>query len=137
MSHRLILGAVETGALKNNVNAKLAPRAVSSVLLSVDLKNLAVNRDGVSLVIGNNGVTVVTTLSGIVLQKVSEHGSLGQVVDCNDLITLSVEHLTESQTSDTAKAVNGNFYGHFCVPPSINSFFGNPLNPSYIISRFL
>ena len=33
----------------------------------------------------------------------------GQVVDSDNLITLSAEHLTESQTADTAKTVNCNF----------------------------
>jgi hypothetical protein len=54
-------------------------------------------------------VTVVTTLSGVVLEKMSKHGSLGKVVDSNDLVTLSAEHLSESKTSDTAEAVNSNF----------------------------
>jgi hypothetical protein len=110
VSHGLVLRAVETGALENNVNAELTPRAVYSVLFSVDLENLAVNSDGVSLVIGLNGVTVVTTLSGVVLEKVSEHGRLGEVVDSYDLVTLCAEHLTECETTDTAESVNSNFY---------------------------
>ena len=38
----LVLGAVETCALENNVNADLAPRKILSVLLSVDGQGLAV-----------------------------------------------------------------------------------------------
>ena len=41
----LVLGAVETCALENNVNADLAPRKILSVLLSVDGQGLAVNSD--------------------------------------------------------------------------------------------
>jgi hypothetical protein len=54
-------------------------------------------------------VTVVTTLSGVVLEKVSKHRGLGEVVDSYDFVTLSTEHLTECETTDTAKAVNSNF----------------------------
>ena len=123
VSHGLLLGAVEAGALKNNVNAKLAPRAVSSVLLSVDFKNLAINGDGISLVISNNGVTVITTLSGVVLEKMSEHRSLGKIVDSYDIVALCAEHLSESKTSDTAEAVNCNLYiCHWCNPPKYNIF---------------
>jgi len=48
-------------------------------------------------------------LSGIVLKKVSEHLRAGEVVDSNYFVALSVKHLTESKTTDTAEAVNGNF----------------------------
>jgi hypothetical protein len=53
-----------------------------------------------------------STLSGVVLQQVSEHFGAGQVVDSNDLVTLSVNHLAESQTTDTAEAVNSNLNRH-------------------------
>ena len=78
VSHGLLGGAIEAGALQNNVNVVGSPRAVGSVLLGRDLDGLAVHRDGACLVISNNGVTVVTTLSGVVLKKMSEHRSLGE-----------------------------------------------------------
>ena len=54
----------------------------------------------------------VVALSGVVLQQVSQHLGGGQIVDGNNLEALSAEHLTESQTADTAKTVNCNFDRH-------------------------
>ena len=58
-------------------------------------------------------------LSGIVLQQVSQHLGAGQFVDGDDLVTLSVEHLTESQTANAAKTIDSNSYSHCIVPPKI------------------
>ena len=109
----LFLRGVEAGALENNVNADLAPGQIGSVLLAVDGDLLAVNYD-VTLACLNSvsvlaDLAAVSALSGIVLEKVSEHLGIGKVVDGNYLISLCAEHLTESKTSDTAKAVNSNF----------------------------
>ena len=120
VSHGLLLGAVEAGALQNNVNTKLAPRAIVGVLLSVDLQRLAVNDDGI--VGGLYSVLVLTqvahegTLSGVVLEQMSQHAGAGQIVDCNNLITLCLEHLTESKTADTAKTINS-YFNHCKQPP--------------------
>jgi hypothetical protein len=115
----LLLGAVETGALENNVNTDLAPRQLSSVCLCIDGQGLAVDSDGTSLIVSGNGVKVLTDdaavalLRSIILEQVSEHRRLGQVVDCDDLVTLSAEHLTESQTTDTAETIDSNFNRHW------------------------
>jgi len=113
VSHGLLLGGVEAGALKNDVNIKLAPRAVVGILFGVDLDLFAVNDDGI---IGSfNGVFALTdvteerTLGSVVLQKVSKHFGAGEVVDSDNFITLSVKHLTESKTTDAAETVNSNF----------------------------
>jgi hypothetical protein len=39
---------------------------------------------------------------------VSKHFGAGEVIDGDNLITISLEHLTESQTTDTAKTVDSN-----------------------------
>ena len=52
------------------------------------------------------------TLSSIVLQQVSQHLGAGQVVDCDDLVTLSVKHLTESQTANAAETIDSNSNSH-------------------------
>ena len=73
MSLRFRLRGVEAGALENNIDTKLAPRAVHSVFFSIDLEGLAVNGDGVSFIISRNRVKVladsaaVSALSGIIL----------------------------------------------------------------------
>ena len=123
MSLSFSFAGVETGALENYVDTELTPRKLSCIRLSVDSDLLAVNSDRTR---SNNRLTILcensilesysvlaltelaceTTLSGVVLQKVSQHLRAGQVVDCNYLITLSFEHLAESQTTNTAKAVN-------------------------------
>ena len=57
----------------------------------------------------------VSALSGVVLQQVSQHLGAGQVVDSDDLEALSTEHLTESQTADTAKTIDSNFNRHWNI----------------------
>jgi len=108
VSLRLFERAVETGTLENNVYAKLAPGAVVSVFFSIDLKGLAVYGNGTCFIVSGNGVTVVTTLSGIVFEKMSKHGGAGKVVYSNDLVAFCTEHLSEGKTADTAEAINSN-----------------------------
>ena len=114
MSHGFLLGAVEACALENDVYADLAPGQLGSVSLSIDGDLLTVNDNGVLACLNSVQTladnTAVTLLGGVVLQQVCEHSGVGQVIDSNYLITLGTEHLTESQTADTAKAVNSNFY---------------------------
>ena len=127
MSLSFCLAGIETGALQYYIDTQLTPRQLSCVRLSVDSDLLAVHSDRTR---SNDGLTILsensvfvsysvlaltelaceTTLSGVVLQKVSQHLWAGQVVDRNYLITLSFEHLTESQT---AKAVNC-YFCHNC-----------------------
>ena len=114
----LFLRCVETGALENYVNTELAPRTIVCIGFLVDLKQLAVNCDCVSLVVRCNCVLILTeytsisALSCVILEKVSEHGRLCKIVDSYNLITLSAEHLSESKTTDTTETVNRNFYCH-------------------------
>ena len=114
----LRLRGVEARALEDNVNADFAPRKVLCVLFRVDLQRLAVDRDGVRFVVGLNRVqafadlAAVTALRGIVLQKMCEHGGLRQIVDRNNLVTLSAKHLSERQTANTAKTIDCNFNSH-------------------------
>ena len=116
VSHALLLAGVEAGALQNDIDVQLAPGSVLCVLNSVDLDLLAVHDDGV---LGSlDGVLALTdlaaegTLSGIVLQQVSQHLGAGQVVDSDDLVTLSIKHLTESQTANTTKTIDSNSNSH-------------------------
>ena len=51
MGGSLLLGGVETGALEHDVNAELAPRALSGVLDRVDLDFLAFDNDGIQMCI--------------------------------------------------------------------------------------
>ena len=57
-------------------------------------------------------LAAVAALSGIVLEKVSEHSRAGKVVDSDYLVALSAEHLTECQTADTTETIDCNFYRH-------------------------
>ncbi len=66
MGGSLLLGGVEAGALEHDVNAELAPRALSGVLDRVDLDFLAFDNDGI--LSGLDGLAV-SALSGIVLQR--------------------------------------------------------------------
>ena len=51
---------------------------------------------------------VTTVLGGVVLQEVSKHFGAGEIIDGDHFVTISLEHLTESQTTDTAKTVDSN-----------------------------
>ena len=63
-------------------------------------------------IVGDGVAAGIVALGGVVLQQVSQHLGRGQVVDSDDFEALSAEHLTESQTADTAKTVNSNFNRH-------------------------
>ena len=113
VSLSLSLGGVEAGALQHDIHAQLAPGQLSSVGLSVDGDLLAVHNDVVLASLNNMALSSVIALGGVVLQQVSQHLGGGQVVDGNNLEALSAEHLTESQTADTAKTIDSNFNRHY------------------------
>ena len=116
VSHALLLAGVEAGALQNDVNVQLAPRSILCVLNSVDLDLLAVNNDGIlgglDSMLALADLAAERALSSIVLQQVSQHLGAGQVVDCDDLVTLSIKHLTESQTANTTETIDSNSNSH-------------------------
>ena len=97
-----------------NVNVQLAPGQLSSVGLCVDGDLLAVDNDVVLASLDSVSAegSCVCTLSGVILQQVSQHLGRGQVVDSDNLEALSAEHLAESQTADTTKTINSNFNRH-------------------------
>ena len=111
--HGLFLLGVEAGALQHNVYIQLAPGAVGGVLFGVDLDLGAVHDDGI--LSGGYSVLVladlaaVGTLSGVVLEQMGQHRGAGQVVDGDNLVALSAEHLAESKTTNAAKTVDSNF----------------------------
>ena len=109
MGGSLFLGGVETGALEDNINTELTPRALSGVLDRVDLDFLAFDNDGI--LSGLNGLAV-SALSGVILQKMSKHFRAGKVVDGDDFVAFCTKHLAESKTADTTETVNGNFNRH-------------------------
>ena len=113
VSLSLSLGSVEASALQDNVNTQLAPGQLGSVGLCVNGNLLAVNNDVVFASLDNVALSSIVALGGVVLQQVSQHLGGGQVVDGNDLEALCAEHLTESQTADTAKAIDCNFNRHW------------------------
>ena len=125
---RFRLRGVEAGALEDDVDAELTPGALGSVFDRVDDDLLAVDNDVVvfafTLVVFDGVLAglergAVAALSGVVLQKVREHLGGGQVVDRNDFVTFSAEHLTERQTANAAKTIDCNFYCHDNKPPMI------------------
>ncbi len=118
VSLSLRLGGVEAGALENDVDIKIFPRKISSVLLGIDGDLLAVNDDGI-VGVGNLVIELELALCGVILKKVSEHLRRGKVVDRDDLKTFCCVHLTESQTADTTETVNCNSYCHNLNPPVI------------------
>ena len=116
----LFLAAIEAGALQHDVHVQLAPGAVGGVLLGVDLDFLSIDDDGIlggfDRMLVFPDMTAVGALSGVILEKMGKHLRAGQVVDGDHFITLGTEHLTESQATDAAEAVNSYFH-HWRVPP--------------------
>src|SRR5699024_1240899 len=107
VSLRLFLRAVETCAFQNNVYVKFFPRKVLSFLFSVDLDFLAVYCDCTSFFVSGYCVSKsVSSLSGIVLQQVSQHLGACKVVDSNNFVSFSTKHLSECKTTNTSKSVN-------------------------------
>ncbi len=126
VSGSLFLGSVETGALEHYIHIQFAPREFGGVRLCINSDLLAVHDDGTG---SDNGFSVFcehsvlivhsvlsftelageTTLSSVVLEKVSKHFRTCEVIDGDYLVTICFEHLTESQTTDTAKTVDCNF----------------------------
>jgi hypothetical protein len=123
VSRSLLLRSIETSALEHYIYIEFAPRKLSSIWLSIDGDLLAVNSDGTrsynglavlcqnSILIGYSVLALAelaceTTLSSIILEKVSKHLWAGEVVDSNYFITLCLEHLTESETANTTETVD-------------------------------
>ena len=136
MSLRLGLAGVEAGALEDNVDTQLAPGQISSVRHLVDDDLLAVDNDVVVFAFALmeiNGVALrnIVALRGVVLQQVREHLGGSQVVDGDDFVALSAEHLTESQTADTAKTIDRNFNRHNEFPPYYLPARGRPMYCSF------
>ena len=121
----LLLGGVEAGALEDDIHFEFAPRELSRIGLRIDGDFLAVHDDGTGgdnrlAVFSEDGVLVIhrvlsftelageATLGGVVLQEVSKHFGAGEVIDGDHFVTISLEHLTERQTTDTAKTVDSN-----------------------------
>ena len=121
----LRLGGVETGALENDVDVEFGPREFGRVGHRIDGDFLAVHDDGTGgdnrlSVFSKDGVLVIhrvlsftelageSTLGGVVLQKVGKHFGTCEVIDGDDFVTIRLEHLTERQTTDTAKTVDSN-----------------------------
>jgi hypothetical protein len=79
---------------------------------------------------------------------VCEHRGAGKVVDSNNFITFCAKHLSERKTTDTAEAVDCNFYVcHNRVPPKYENFYyiffllrtkkaERPLRPHTILPHF-
>ena len=116
MSGGFLFGRIEARALEDDVDVMLCPRNVLGILLGIDLDRLAFDRDAVFASLDRVSILVLA-LGGIVLQKVSEHLRAREVVDSDDFITLSVEHLTECETADTTKTIDSNFYCHLKNTP--------------------
>ena len=117
----LSLAGVEAGALQNDIDAQLAPRAILGILNGIDGDLLAVDDD--VILASLNGVLVLAdlaqerALSSVVLQQVSQHSGAGQIVDGDNFVAVGLKHLTESQTADTAKTIDSNFNSHSEILP--------------------
>ena len=124
----LRLAGVEAGALEHDVNAQLAPRQLSSIGLGVDGDLLAVDGDVVLASLNDVALSSVVALGGVVLQQVSQHLGGSQVVDGDNFVALSAEHLTESKATNAAETINSNFNSH---DKNLLNSWGNGFNPNY------
>ena len=121
----LRLGGVEARALKHDVDIEFLPGKVDRVFFLVDPDGLAVNGDRALFIVCADGVCKsISALSRVILEKVRKHLGAGEVVDRDDLITLSAEHLAESETADATESVDRNFYVCHVNKSSEHNFFG-------------
>ena len=111
MSLSLGLCRVEARALEHNIDIVLAPRDLGCIRLCIDVDLLAVDLDETIAVFDRIRI-LITPLCGVILQEMCEHRRARQIVDRDDLIAGSIEHLTECETTDTAKTIDSNFYCH-------------------------
>ena len=104
-------GRVEARAFEHDIYFQFAPRAICGVFLRINFDGFAVDGDRTRFVVGGNRIGEgVSALGGIVLQKVRQHFGAGEVVDRDDFVAFGPEHLSESETADTAEAVDRNSY---------------------------
>ena len=124
VSSSFIFCTVETCTFKNYVNFICCPRTVSCIFFSRDFDFFSINNDRIFCsfysVFSFTNTTHESTLSCIIFKKVSKHFWACQIVDSNNFITISFEHLTESQTTNTAKTINSNSNCHFISPKKLD-----------------
>ena len=110
----LLLRCVEACALEDYVNTQLSPRQLSCIRHGIDGDLLTIDDDrvvcGLNRVLAFTKLACKATLGCVVLEQVGQHLRAGKVIDGNYFITVCLKHLTESQTTNTAKAVDCYFY---------------------------
>ena len=115
MSLCLLLGQEYAGGLYNVVSANLAPRNVLRVHLCEEENLLAINGDGVLVILDG---AVVTTVHGVILEHVCHVvRSHERIVYRYELNVRVLQTSAENHTADTAKAIDTYFDTHFSVPP--------------------
>jgi len=109
----LLLGQEYAGRLYNVVSANLAPRNVLRVHLCKELNLLAINGDGVVIILDG---AVVTTVHGVILEHVCHVvRSHERIVYRYELNVRVLQTSAENHTADTAKAIDTYFDTHFTV----------------------
>ena len=121
MSLSLGLAGVEAGALQDDVHVELAPGQLSGVGHGVNGDLLAVDDDVILAGFDGAGQSI-GALGGVILQQMRQHLGGGQIVDGDDFVALSTEHLTERETADAAKTIDSNSYGHVISSLKISRF---------------
>ena len=103
VSRSFFFAGVETSAFENDIDIMFAPRNFFCVFNSIDDDLFAVNNDGVFFsfdsVFAFADFASIAALCGVIFEKMSKHLWAGEIVDSNDFITFSSEHLTECETT--------------------------------------
>ena len=106
----LLLGQEQAGGLHNILNAQLAPGNLLGLELGIDHDPLAIDGDGLVIVLDGAGEL---TMHGVIAQHVGHVvGGHAGVVDAQELNVLPVDAGAEDQTADAAKTVDANFDAH-------------------------
>ena len=94
----------ETGGFNDDIDVLLAPLQVLRITLSGNDDLLAINGDGLVIVLN---ISIEATEHGVILEQMSEGVIVGEVVDSHDLnVGTALFDGTEEVATNTAKAVD-------------------------------
>ncbi len=99
------LGCEEAGTLQNDINIQFLPGKFRGIRLCKDRDLHTINRDG-RIIIRNGMVADIRTLHTVILQQISKHLRLRQVIDCYNLECGITKYFTKCQTADAAKTID-------------------------------
>ena len=104
---RLLLARKDTGRFHNHIDAEGTPWEVRRIAFSRNVDGRTVDNQ---VSTGNFNRSVETSVDAVKLQQVRKGVDISQVINGNNREVAAVQHLTEGQSADSAKTIDGNFF---------------------------